>query len=129
MDEMLTRVSNVCVSVCVHAFVCVCMHACVRACVCLCDCGSFYLCFQSCFLVLDSICSFFCLFIRCQYYNGNKMLPVFKQSTSKEHYSIETLAKLLSDTDSTVTTGNMKGAVLSRYKCVTMLRSLLISMH
>ena len=103
MGEMLTRVNTVCVPACVRAFVCVCLCACV--CLCDCDCGSFYLCFQSCFVVLDSICYFFCLFIRCQYYNGNKMLPVFKQSTSKEHYSIETLAKLLLDTDSTVATG------------------------
>ena len=41
MDEILTRVSTVCVPACVGAFVCVCvcvcvcMHACVHVCVCV----------------------------------------------------------------------------------------------
>jgi len=42
---------------------------------------------------------------RCEYYNGNKMLPVFSKSTTREHYSIETLTKLLLDTDSSVAKG------------------------
>ena len=34
------------------------------------------------------------------------MLPIFSKSTTREHYSIETLAKLLLDTDSSVAEGN-----------------------
>ena len=48
---------------------------------------------------------------RCEYYNDNKMLPVFRKSSTREHYSIETLAKLLLDTDSSVAKG--KRAVCS----------------
>ena len=89
-----------------HAFVCV--HACVRVCVHVCICVTVVLSICASSLVLWSwtlSVIFFCLFIRCQYCNGNKMLPVSKQSTSKEHYSFKTLEKLLLDTDSTVATG------------------------
>ena len=36
------------------------------------------------------------------------MLPVYKRTMSKEHFSIETLAKLLLDTDSAVASGKLK---------------------
>ena len=77
----------------------------MRACMCVCVTVTVVLFICASSLVLWSWTLSVCLFIRCQYYNGNKMLPVFKQSTSKEHYSIEILTKLLLDTDSTVATG------------------------
>ena len=52
----------------------------------------------------SSVCTVH-LILRCEYYNGNKMLPVFSKSTIREHYSIETLAKLLLDTDLSVAKG------------------------
>lgn len=36
------------------------------------------------------------------------MLPIFSQSTTREHYSIETLTRLLLDTDSSVARGKRK---------------------
>ena len=42
---------------------------------------------------------------RCEYYKGNKMLPVFSKSATREHYSIETLTKLILDIDSSVAKG------------------------
>ena len=105
MDEMLTRVSIVCVPACVRAFVCVGMHACVHVCVCvtvvLFICASILVLWSWTLSVLFSVClsgANNIMIIR-------SMLPDFKQSTSKEHYSIKTLAKLLLDTDSTVVTG------------------------
>lgn len=59
---------------------------------------------------------------RCEYYNGNKMLPVFSKSTTREHYSIETLTKLLLDTDSSVAKGKREVCSQSHNleKCYTM---------
>ena len=45
--------------------------------------------------------------IRLDYYNGSEMLPVYKRTVSNEHFSIETLARLLLDTDSAVALGKL----------------------
>ena len=63
-------------------------------------------------MTLNSLCvtitSIVFCFNRSNYYNDNKMLPVYKRTTSNEHFSIETLARLLLDNETAVSSGKLR---------------------
>ena len=54
-----------------------------------------------CIIIIESYC-------RGEYYNGNQQLPVYKWTMPKEHFSVESLARLLLDLDSSVASGKLK---------------------